>query len=497
MQATTLATQPSLYNPTTTPETTHSETTSDVIVPAEENPERAAAEESRSGPAAISAPGEKTAPTEPTEHPQQDQASECNTAASTSNLTSSEPDCEAQEHAPLPPFNSIQPPKFVWGTIDGESLARSISCCYSETVHWKKNLFKIPSGKSGISFVKEMTRLFQAYADSSTLESIAIKAAMVMPVLPLQKPHPNSKAKDQKRQLERRLKTWVEGDIDQLIIEGRTIQKQLNTSANRKRPQKNLAQSFSRLMFQGKVRAALRLITNQPSGGVLPLDKPIPSNGGHSVTVREMLHNKHPPGQNLVPSAIVEPDPDTQDPHPILFEKIDGDLIKRVALKMDGSSGPSGMDAAGWKRLCTAFGSHSADLCTSLACTAKRLCTEYVDPKGIDALVACRLIALDKCSGVRPIGVGETARRIINKAISYVIKDYIQEAAGALQLCAGHESGCEAAIHSMREVFASTDTEAIILVDASNAFNALNSGPEKCEAPMSTTCHCHHQHIQI
>ena len=113
----------------------------------------------------------------------------------------------SQEHVPLPPFNRIQDPNFQWRSLDGETFAHSISCCYPEIVHWKKNLFKIPSGKLGILFVKEMTKLFQSYADRSALESIAIKAAMVMPALLLQKSHPNSKAKYQKCILERRLKT--------------------------------------------------------------------------------------------------------------------------------------------------------------------------------------------------------------------------------------------------------------------------------------------------
>ena len=204
------------------------------------------------------------------------------------------------------------------------------------------------------------------------------------------------------------------------------------------------------------------------------LDKLLPLDSGHTVTVRETLQAKHPPGQPLIASAIVEPDPDLQEPHPVFYERLDGALIRTVALKMDGAGGPSGIDGLGWKRLCTAFGPHSADLCNSLASTAKRLCTEYVDPKGIEALVASKLKALDKCPGIRPIGVGETVRRIINKAISSVIKDDVQEVAGALQLCAGQESGCEATIHAMREVFNSADTEAIILVDASNAFNSLN-----------------------
>ena len=75
---------------------------------------------------------------------------------------------------------------------------------------------------------------------------------------------------------------------------------------------------------------------------------------------------------------------------------------------------------------------------------------------------------------MRPIGVGETVLRIVNKAIAEVLRDDIQDAAGSLQLCAGQLSGCEAAVHSMYEVFQSSETEAAILVDASNAFNALN-----------------------
>ena len=75
---------------------------------------------------------------------------------------------------------------------------------------------------------------------------------------------------------------------------------------------------------------------------------------------------------------------------------------------------------------------------------------------------------------MRPIGIRETVRRIIGKAIALTIKEDIQEAAGLLQVCAGHISGCEAAVHAMRQVYDSQQTEAVILVDASNAFNALN-----------------------
>ena len=52
--------------------------------------------------------------------------------------------------------------------------------------------------------------------------------------------------------------------------------------------------------------------------------------------------------------------------------------------------------------------------------------------------------------------------------------DDVQAAAGPLQTCAGHEAGYEAAVHTMREIFTLEGMEAIILVDASNAFNAIN-----------------------
>ena len=54
---------------------------------------------------------------------------------------------------------------------------------------------------------------------------------------------------------------------------------------------------------------------------------------------------------------------------------------------------------------------------------------------------------------MRPIGIGEVPRRIIAKAILRIIGGDIEEAAGSLQLCAGQDSGCEAAIHAMRSIF--------------------------------------------
>jgi hypothetical protein len=55
-----------------------------------------------------------------------------------------------------------------------------------------------------------------------------------------------------------------------------------------------------------------------------------------------------------------------------------------------------------------------------------------------------------------------------------VVRNDVQEAVGPLQACAGHEAGCEAAVHAMKEIISSDETEAVLLVDASNAFNTIN-----------------------
>ena len=85
-----------------------------------------------------------------------------------------------------------------------------------------------------------------------------------------------------------------------------------------------------------------------------------------------------------------------------------------------------------------------------------------MDPSGLAALTSCRLITLDKCPGVRPIGIGETARRILGKAILAVVGGDIQETAGTQQLCAGQKARCKAAIHVMRQIFEDANTQAVL-----------------------------------
>ena len=383
-------------------------------------------------------------------------------------LSSLAPSSDHVDGCHFPPPEPVADANFVWGVLDAHSFCKVISEAYSEVVHWRKDYFRVPNGSSGKDFVSELARLFKAYAVQSSLESIALKAISVACVLLLQRPHPNAKASGSSSCLSRRLKLWQECHVNDLVSEGRSIQQRLYSKAHRT-SKTTLARRFTSLMFLGKTKDAIRLLSTSDCGGPLDLNEIF---DGKSVL--EILESKHPPPRPTSPEALFHPDVEPPTVHPVVFEAIDARCIRSTALHTFGAAGPSGTDAACWRRLCTAYKKASNDLCHAISLVSRRLCSSYVDPSCISPLLACRLIPLNKNPGVRPIGVCETVRRIIAKAVLSISRLDVLEACGSLQLCAGHCAGVEAAIHAVRTTFNEESVDGVLLVDASNAFNSLN-----------------------
>ena len=141
--------------------------------------------------------------------------------------------------------------------------------------------------------------------------------------------------------LDRRLRTWLDGDLNDLLLEGRTIQRHIPKS-HPEDSQKCLARSFANLMFEGKTKAAIRLLTEDAKGGVLCLSDHVDTNR----TVKDVLIDKHPSGQPAHPESMIKDDP--PEVHPVLFESIDASMIRSAALRTTGAAGPSGLDAASY-----------------------------------------------------------------------------------------------------------------------------------------------------
>ena len=75
--------------------------------------------------------------------------------------------------------------------------------------------------------------------------------------------------------------------------------------------------------------------------------------------------------------------------------------------------------------------------------------------------------------GFRPFWVGEVLRRVSEKIVMAVMKENVIQASSSNQMCSGQDKGCSVAIHSMRQLFDDEGTEAVLLVDADNAFNRI------------------------
>ena len=355
---------------------------------------------------------------------------------------------------------------FLWNNIvTGEQVCDFLISAYDEVIHWRPNVFLIPYGKAGKHFIKELARLYQAFAEDTALSSIALMALL------LQKPHKQSKVKDHSTHLLRRLELWNQGSFDALLKEGRCIQDHLKRGLSSRNEPKDPSRLFDHLMSEGKVSMALRLLSEKSKGGVLSLDSSIPSGFDSSgkqlfCTVREILMEKHPTAIPASPSILLDSSSETQHYDPIIFDCITGDVIKKASLNTHGAAGPSGVDADAWRRMCTSFGEASVGLCEALASVARRLCAAHLVPLVLMPFLSCRLIPLDKCPG---IGIGDVPCRIVSKAVLYTIGDDIVLATGPLQTCAGHEAGSEAAVHAMKELFGAATSEATLLVDATNA----------------------------
>ena len=368
----------------------------------------------------------------------------------------------------LPEYNTVDTPATIeWGKYEDGAPIRiqtsSITTAYNEIISWRKNVFLVPYGKIGRDFIDQLAMLINQWNNKSEKQHIALKAVFVLLAVGLQKPGQKSKAKDHKECLIKRLALWKDGEIDKLLREGRMIQTRIG-KGKKSEPQ-NRAKIFAKLVMEGQINSAMRFLSDDVCRGVLPL----------TDDVMLQLRQKHPEAQEAKIGTLLHGP--LQETPESLYIGINGEMIREAALKTKGSGGPSGIDANGSKRIlaCKSFKQSSTALCEALATLTKTLCTEFIDPSSIEAMVASRLIPLDKGEGsVRPIGVGEVLRRIISKCVMKVVKPDVIEASGSLQVCAGQFSGSEAAVHAMRSIFDADDTDAILLVDASNAFNALN-----------------------
>ena len=340
---------------------------------------------------------------------------------------------------------------------------QKLKLIYKEIVHWRPKFFTLKKNKTGHAFIDTLHTTLSALLDRS---QDALLVAMVMPHLVL----PRTKSENdgsQNQTLTRRLEMWLNGQFDDLFHEAKALQLRLKRYQTK---QRDVFKEFDHHVTTGKISNALRCLEEDQKGLVLSLSDKI-----DNKTVNQILREKHPEPADMKVNYLVEnPFEQTLPFHPSIFDQLNARTIRNAAMKTQGSHGPSGLDANEWRRFLTLFGQSSVNLCKCLADIAKLIATTELPSGTLEAYNACRLIPLDKNPGVRPIGVGEVLRRIIGRSILKCLSNDLKQLGGNLQLCLGQKCGIEFAIHSLRDAFDKPESEGMLLIDATNAFNSLN-----------------------
>ncbi len=59
-----------------------------------------------------------------------------------------------------------------WGVLKGSEITEVVTDIYSKIIKWKKNMFKVPTGKAGQDFIEEVAKTMTLYTSGSHFESV-------------------------------------------------------------------------------------------------------------------------------------------------------------------------------------------------------------------------------------------------------------------------------------------------------------------------------------
>ena len=214
-----------------------------------------------------------------------------------------------------------------WHDMTGLQLTQTIDNIYDEIVHWRKSLFKLPSGTAGRSFISRLTNSLDHFNRGTEFCRITLKVFMVLPCLLLQKPSRQRKSKDHSKKLEERQQLWNECRIDEFMRENQKTKKKILVKSNNHTLEDSYC-NFAKHMWQGKVSAALKLLNSDYDKGVLEVDD----------NVLKDLQEKHPKPapikeESLLQGPIVKVRAGYRD-------AIDESTIATTTILTKGSGGP-------------------------------------------------------------------------------------------------------------------------------------------------------------
>ena len=236
----------------------------------------------------------------------------------------------------------------------GASLDKSTGLDHSTwTERWVKSvrlpkiLYSLPNGNIGRKYVDILThelKLLSTTADSTS------ERVLVMSRVLLQRDPMIKASKDIRTLIGRRIEDWKENKFDKLLAEAVRCgkKKQINQDSL---DDKHVSKVFASLMMKGKVRSAMRWLSERASGCVLHPMQEVKK----GVTVLENLKSKHlePHKSHLSSRFQVPVLPDFED------VIISSASIEKTTRSLQGSLRASGTDSEHWQTVLLRHGAHS------------------------------------------------------------------------------------------------------------------------------------------
>jgi hypothetical protein len=317
---------------------------------------------------------------------------------------------------------------------------------WQRTVQLAPTRYAVPKGAVGKRFLVILTREFCGVRERHwNSERPLLFAATILQTTPGVR-----RSRDIRRRLARRMDLWEQGCYVALV-DDTEVEIRSRISSTRPRDEEAQARAFNARVLSGRLRSACRSLTSRDGGGVLQPDDKC-TKTGHPVV--EVLRSKHPDLREppSVGSETGAFEPYDVEPTAIPVD-ITADDVESVATRLSGAAGPGGTDAVDLRNWLLRFGKESAALREEMASWTAWLANGHPPWAAYRALMAARLVALDKQPGVRPVGIGEIYRRLFAKCLLKAIGSQATAACGNYNLCAGLPAGIEGAVHAVRSVY--------------------------------------------
>ncbi|KAL7463415.1 hypothetical protein ACHAXS_003796, partial [Conticribra weissflogii] len=241
-------------------------------------------------------------------------------------------------------------------------------------------------------------------------------------------------------------------------------------------------QIFNQLVYHGKLREALRFLTNKHDDNTILQPSDTDLKTGKSVL--EVLKSKHPPLriQDITQKHFKLDEYDFV-PQPLSLQFTEND-VKNMASNLHGSGGPTSIDSSLLSDLLLRYGTSSTLFRSEMAQWTEWLANDSPPWAAYRATMATRAVAFNKFPGVRPLSIGESYRRLWARLIISQTRDQAKAACNTTELCAGLEAGIDGAIHAVR---ASTLNKSSFQSPIDTFHTDSTSHPNKTPPPNSTS----------